>query len=114
MGYVEAVIGLVALLVALRALNLQRYEIIKNGKINSLIHMSSMLQSKIDYHNRIIDDLKKSNEAWGGHAARINNELRPLKEKMDEELISLISKYEGMPELDEIKMAIRGRRSVGE
>ena len=93
-------------------MNLQRDEISKNGKIDSLINMSSMRQSKIGYHSKIIDDLKETNGTWKGHARRINNECRPLKEKMDKELILQISRHEGMPNLGEIKAAIGSRRDT--
>ena len=57
---VEILVGVVGLMIALWQLNLQKREIIKNGKINSLIHISSMLQAKSDYHDKIINDKRLS------------------------------------------------------
>ena len=62
MEYLEVIVGTIGLAIALWALNLQRREIIKNGRINSLIHASQMIQEKIEYHNGIIDD-KKTRES---------------------------------------------------
>jgi len=106
MEYIEIVIGVVALIIAVWALNLQRKEIIKNGKISSLIHSASLIQEKIDYHHKIISDMKsagKDYEEWQGHAARINKELRPLKEKVNAEFLNLASKYDGILHEDEIR-----------
>ena len=106
MSLLQTIISLVALCIALRALYLQRREVEKNGKINSLIHLSSMVQLKIEYYSRIIDDIKNNGGKWKGHAEKINKELRPLKEDIDNKLIDLISRYEGMPEADKIGKAI--------
>jgi hypothetical protein len=89
--------------IAIWALQLQRIEIAKNSKINSLTHISSMLQEQINYHEKIIRDAKTMGKQWNGHANKINNDLRPLKEQIDSELIDIISKYENMPKAQEIK-----------
>jgi len=91
METVDIVVGAIGLLIAIWALNLQRLEIRKNGKIIALIQASHMIQERIDYQSKIIDDLKQKGKKWDGHAARINNELRPLKTKIDLEFINLIT-----------------------
>ena len=113
MEYLEVIVGMFALIIAIRALNLQRREIIKNGKISALIHSASMIQSKIDYHSRIITDMKnqgKPYEDWQGHEKRINTELRPLKEEIDTEFLNVISSYDGLLHEDKIRHAIKARK----
>ncbi len=110
MEYIEVGIGVIALAIAIWALNLQKKEIIKNGKISSLIHSASLIQEKIDYHSKIIDDMKskgKPQKDWGGHATKINNNLRPLKEKINAEFLSLASKYDGVLHEDEIRASLK-------
>ncbi|WP_020161661.1 hypothetical protein [Cycloclasticus pugetii] len=106
MEYIEVVIGTIALAIAVWALHLQKKEIIKNGKINSLIHSASLIQEKIDYHSKIIDDLKsqgKTQKEWGGHAVKINSNLRPLKERINVEFLNIASKYDGILHEKEIR-----------
>ncbi len=100
---VEVIIGLVALAVAVHQLVLQRAEIRRNGQINSLVHMSSLLQHRIDYHEKIISDLrdqKKSPESWRGHQRRVNQELRPLLADIHRELLALMAQ-QSMPFAEE-------------
>lgn len=114
MAHIEIIVGVAALAIAMRALFLQRKEIIKNGQINSLIHTASLLQEKIDYHSRIINDMKsagKKYDEWDGHAARINNELRPLKEKVNTEFLNLGSKYDGILHESEIRKALNFKKN---
>lgn len=111
MHSVEILVGVVGLMIALWQLNLQKREIIKNGKINSLIHISSMLQRKIDFYDKIIDDKKHLNEKWKGHADKVNAELRPLKNDVDEELLNLIALYENMPNMRTIRDKILSNNS---
>lgn len=111
MDFFELVVAIIALAIALNALNLQKKEIIKNGQINALIHVSTLLQTRIDYHSKIIDNLKAKNENWKGHADRINIQLRPLKEKTDRKLVALLSTHGDMPHSDEIFEAIQSRRN---
>ena len=110
MEYIESIVGLIALVIAIWALNLQRSEIIKNGKINSLIYTASMLQQRIDYHSRIINDMKgegKQYDEWSGHALKINNELRPLLKKVNTEFLDIASKYDGILHENEIRSALK-------
>jgi len=112
MEYIEVVIGSIALAIAIWALNLQKKEIIKNGKISSLIHSASLIQEKIDYHTKIIDDMKsegKTKKDWGGHAAKINNNLRPLKERVNTEFLNLASKYDGVLHENEIRASLNSK-----
>ena len=108
---VEILVGVVGLMIALWQLNLQKCEIIKNGKINSLIHISSMLQAKSDYHDKIINDKRQRNEKWKGHADKVNDELRPLKNDVDDELLNLIALYENMPNVRTIRDQILSNNS---
>ena len=108
---VEILVGVVGLMTALWQLNLQKREIIKNGKINSLIHISSMLQAKSDYHDKIINDKRQRNEKWKGHADKVNDELRPLKNDVDDELLNLIALYENMPNVRTIRDQILSNNS---
>jgi hypothetical protein len=103
MDYINILVGLGALLIALRALNLQRKEIIKNGKITALIHASQLIQEKIDYHNRIIDDNKTKKEWKDGHKNKINHKLRPLKSNIDLEFINIVSEYDGVLHEDKLR-----------
>ncbi|PHS26357.1 MAG: hypothetical protein COA83_03100 [Methylophaga sp.] len=109
MEYLEIIVGIIALAIAIWALNLQRREIIKNGRINALIHASQMIQDKIDFHSKIIDDIEKNktNKSSGGHKSRINKELRPLKNKIDMEFIDLAAKYNGVLHENEIREALK-------
>lgn len=114
MEYLNVVVGVIALLIAIWALNLQRRAIIRNGKVNALIHSASMIQGKIDYHSRIIDDMKankKNYEEWEGHAHRINKELRPLKEEIDTEFLNVVASYDGLLHENKIRNAIQSKKS---
>ncbi len=112
MGLAEVLISFVALMIAVWALMLQRKQIIKNSKINALVHMSSLLNQKIEFHSKIIADLKLKKENWKGHAEKINNDLRPLKEKIDSVLIDIIATYADMPNSETIKKMAIGERNV--
>ena len=109
----ESFVAVVGLLIALWALRLQRREIVKNGKINALIHASKMLQEKIDYHNKILIDLEgdfEKSATWRGHANRINSELRPLKNQIDLEFLNIAAKYEGILHENKIRQALEPKR----
>ena len=114
MEFIDVSVAVIALLIAAWALNLQRREIIKSGKVVALVHSAEMIQRKIDYHTRIIDDMKtqgKTFEEWEGHAHRINKELRPLKEEIDTEFLNVVSSYDGLLHEDKIRDAIKSRKS---
>ena len=109
----ESFVAVVGLLIALWALRLQRREIVKNGRINALIHASKMLQEKIDYHDKIMANLVDDSEKraiWRGHANRINSELRPLKNRIDLEFINIAAKYEGILHENEIRKALEPKK----
>jgi len=106
--------AVVGLLIALWALRLQRREIAKNGKISALIHASKMLQEKIDYHSKIMGDIEDDFDKraiWRGHANRINEELRPLKNRIDIEFINIAAKYEGIFHENQIRQALKPKRN---
>ena len=110
MDFVEILLGTIALLIAARAFTLQKYEIIKNGRISALVHSSNLIQQKIEFHGKIIDDMKeqgKSHIEWKGHTHRINDQFRPLKKKIDSELLELMAKHDGMNLADEIKSTLK-------
>ena len=110
MEYLNIVIGLAALAIAVRAWNLQRLETIKNGKINSLVHTAAMIQDRIDYHSRIIDDMRdkgKPYSDWEGHEKRINKQLRPLKDKVNREFLNTSSLYDGVLHETEIRKLLK-------
>ncbi|OUR73024.1 hypothetical protein A9Q78_05300 [Methylophaga sp. 41_12_T18] len=110
MDFLEIIVGAIALLVAARAFTLQKYEIRKNGRISALVHSSNLIQQKIEYHGKIIDDMKvkgKSHQEWKGHTHRINDQFRPLKGKIDAELLELMAKHDGISLADEIKSTLK-------
>jgi len=109
MDYLEVIVGAIAATIALWALNLQKKEIINNGRITSLIHASNMIQGKIDYYSKIINDKKSQNkhyDEWNGLAARINNEFRPLKEEIDQQLLELMDNHNEILRSEAIKKAL--------
>lgn len=111
MEYLQTVIAVVSVIIALYALNLQRNEIKRGAQISALIHTSEMIQRKIDYHSKIIDDNKAQGKKWEGHADRINNELRPLHNKINREFIDLAAKYKGILDASEIKTSLNPTRT---
>lgn len=111
MDFIEVLIGTIALGVAFWALNLQRREIIKNGKISALIHSSNLVQEKINYHSKIIDELKINNGDWQGHAVKINKTLRPLKKDLDKEFLNVVSTYDGLLHEDKIREALKTEKN---
>jgi hypothetical protein len=106
MELLETIFTGIGLSIAIWALVLQRREIIKNGRINSLIYASQMLQERIDYHDQIIDDAKAKKTIWKGHADKINKELRPLKKQINAEFINLASKYDGVLHEEQLRQTL--------
>lgn len=94
----ELVIALIALAVAGWQLKLQRDEVRANSQITSLIHVAELLTRKIEYHERIIEDMKAKRQDWKGHAARVNRELLPLLTQINSRLISCVESR--LPGLD--------------
>ena len=60
----EIWIAVVALSVAVWQLNLQRQEMQRNTRINSLIHMSTLLKERIEFYERIIQNMKSKKQDW--------------------------------------------------
>jgi hypothetical protein len=112
MEYINIIVGIGALLVALWALNLQRKEIIKNGKINALIHASALLQERIDYHMKIADDSQTSKEWKERHQQKVNHKLRPLKSSIDMEFINIVSQYDGVLHEDKLKQLLETEKQI--
>ena len=111
MDFLEVLVGTIAAIIALRALKLQRNETIKNGRMSALIHSSNLIQQKIDYHNKIIDNVGKNSNSIQGHKNRINEELRPLKHKIDLELLELMGQNDGVIQINEITQALQPKKS---
>lgn len=103
----EITVAVVALAIAIWQLHLQRIEIRLNGQINTLVHMATMLKDRIEYHEKIIQDMKHKEEDWTGHAKRVNNELRPLLAKVNRELVNTIAGQKGALNDSEIKRSLQ-------
>ena len=56
----EIAVIILALAIAMGQLHLQHAEIRRNGQINTPVHMTCMLRDKIDYDERIIQNMKKT------------------------------------------------------
>ena len=102
--------GCGAIIIAIRALVMQRFEIIKNGRRSALIHASNLIQQKIEYHNKIIGDCKSAGGDFKGHAHRINSELRPLKQDIDFELLDLMNRHDGVVQAGNIRQALSSKQ----
>lgn len=103
----EMIMALVALSIAVWQLHLQRGEIRRNTRINSLIHTSTLFKDRIEFHERIIQNLKSQKKDWSKHANRVNNELQPLLHKVNGELFDSIFRHESRIDMDAIKKALR-------
>ena len=103
----ETIIAIVALCIAFWQLRLQKNEIHLNGRINSLIHIATMIKDKITYHEQIIQSLKNDKKGYSGHASRVNNELRPMLLKVHNELMSAIANHKGTLDISEIRQALK-------
>lgn len=87
----EIAVAVVALAVALWQLKLQRDEIRLNSRLNALIHIAGLMREKIEHHEQIIESLKSRRSDWSGHAGRVNNELRPLLTRINQELVESVA-----------------------
>jgi hypothetical protein len=103
----EILIGIAAFVVALWQLNLQRKETRRNGKINSLVHVSTLLKDRIDFHAAIIESQKQKNLHWQGHASVINDKLRPLLNKVNKDLLEISSAYKCSFEHSDVEKALK-------
>lgn len=103
----EITVAVVALLVAIWQLNLQRKEIRLNSRVNSLIHISALLRSQIEYHERIIDSQKLKKADFSGHAYRVNNELRPLLAQVNNQLVSSVTHHTSGVDVESIREALK-------
>jgi len=91
---IEIAIGISAFFLGIYQLVLQRRETRRNGKINSLVHISTLIKDKIEFHSNIIESQKSLNKPWTGHAKVINENLRPLLTKVNQELLQIATEYE--------------------
>lgn len=99
----EVIVGIIAVAIAIWQLNLQRKEIRRNGQINSLIHVANMIQQKIEFHEKIIQDLKKKKDAsWRGHETKVNKEFRPLLSDVNQELLELMSQQNNSAHIERL------------
>ncbi len=103
----EITVAVVALVVALWQLKLQRDETRLNSRLNALIHIAGLIREKIEHHEQIIDSLKSRRSDWSGHATRVNTELRPLLATINHELVESVSgRAEGI-DIQAIRDALR-------
>ena len=56
--------------------------------------MASTLKDKIDRHERIICAQKERKESWKSHANKVNNELLPMLEKLNADIIEASKCYD--------------------
>ena len=94
----ELLVALVALVITLWQLKLQRDEMKANSQINSLIHVARLLSEKVEHHERIIASQKSKRIDWTGHAHRVNRELRPMLAQVNAKLLASIEAK--LPALD--------------
>jgi len=103
----EVFVAVIALAVAIWQLKLQRNEIRRNGRISSLIHMASMLKDKIDYHEKMIENMKAAKKDWSGHAARVNKDLRPALHNVNQNLMALIEAQNTSFDVSSVRKALK-------
>jgi hypothetical protein len=103
----ELLIAAVALLVAAGQLQLQRRDIQRSNRINSLIHTSTLLKDRIEFYERIIQNLKNRKIDWTKHANHVNRELQPLLHKVNSELFDSVFHSESRIDIDNVKKALR-------
>ncbi len=103
----ELAVAIIALAVTLWQLKQQRDESRRNSEISALIHFVTLLRERIDYHERIIEDLKQRRADWSGHAARVNNELRPLLTQVHARLLLLVGRDSTGIDADRLRAALK-------
>jgi hypothetical protein len=103
----ETVITVAALCIAIWQLKLQRDEIRRSSRVNSLIHIAGLLRDKIQHHEQIIESLKLKKSDWTGHAHRVNSELRPQLSRINNELIESIPPHAGNIDVQGIRQALK-------
>lgn len=100
-------LAVVAIAVAAWQLKLQRDAMNQNDRLNALLHLARLVQDKIGHHEQIIENMKRRNQDWTGHARRVNKELRPLLQQVNAELLSAISTARINLDLDDLRLALR-------
>lgn len=106
---IEILIGALALGVAGWQLYLQKKEQIRNSRINSLIYISNMLESRIKTYSDIIEEMKKDGKNYKGHTKRLHEELKPLLIQTQDELLLIIEKNENIDYMKKIKIALKNK-----
>jgi len=84
-----SVIGVVGVLVAIVQLHLQRMEYRRTGKINSLVFIGQHIKYEITRNEAIIADLKHQRKSFIKVAEKVNGELLPQLQAIQEDLIAL-------------------------
>ena len=103
---ISFIITVTGLVVAIWQLKLQRDEVKRDVKINSLIYLTNYIKDKIIFHEKIISDLKRNNKNWRGHEKVVNKELRPMLKSIEKELLRTIltqNKYIDKDKFNEIQ-----------
>jgi uncharacterized radical SAM superfamily protein len=77
--------------------------------MSALIHSSNLIQQRIDYYSQIIENVEKNGGSTNGHKGRVNDELRPLKKKIDFELLELMGQNDGITQVFEITQALQSK-----
>ena len=103
----EIAVIILALAIAMGQLHLQHAEIRRNGQINTLVHIAGRLKDKIDYDERIIQDMKTTGADWTGHAHRVEDEWRPLLAQINAKLINSIAAQKGVVTDTEIELSMQ-------
>lgn len=103
----EILVTVVALVVAIWQLNLQRREIQRGSRINSLIHTATLLKDRIEFYERIIQNLKIRKLDWTKHANHVNKELQPLLHRVNSELFDSVLHSESNIDINGVKKALR-------
>ena len=69
--------------------------------------MASMLKDRITYHEKMIEDMKAAKKDWTGHAARVNKELRPELNNVNQRLMELIENQNTSFDINSVRKALR-------
>ena len=108
----ELLIAAIALGIAAWQLKLQKDEIKLNGTVSSLIHIASLLKDKMEFHEKMIEIQKQAKQDWTGHAYRVNDELKPMLNKVNSELVAAIDSQAGGIDIEIIKKALNLESSI--
>ncbi len=99
-------IAAAAFAVAAWQLYLQRREIVRNGRINTLLHISSMVKDRINHQEKIIEERKRNSQNWQGHAKTVNDKLRPLLRNINKSLLEIVLENAGSLRKEDLERAL--------